>query len=208
MHVSKYLRFYPNGFVAGHIIGYTGRNGRPLLKPIENNDLLWPEAEGREGIESTFNAQLTGKLGQMNIAIDANGKKISQKVAIPPVAGDTVVTTIDLDLQKLCEQVLSKSAKRGAIVMIDPNNGDILAMASWPVFNPNDFAAGISGRRIRQGSDKRPEKAASAARLPLIVSAGIDLQGTRGNRSAGERGDQPPGRRIRRPGSSTRSGTP
>lgn len=154
---QQYLRFYPNGFVAGHIIGYTGRNGRPLLKPLENNDLLWPETEGREGIESTFNSQLTGKLGQMNISIDANGKKVSQKVAIPPVAGNTVVTTIDLDLQKLCEQVLSKSAKRGAIVMIDPNNGDILAMASWPVFNPNDFAAGISQEDYDK-LDKDPEK--------------------------------------------------
>jgi penicillin-binding protein 2 len=139
-----YLRFYQNGPVAGHILGYTGRNGRQLEKPVENNDLLWPETAGREGLESTFNSQLTGKLGQMDISIDATGKKVSEKVAIPPVAGDTVVTTLDSELQKLCEEVLSKSAKRGAIVMVDPNNGDILAMASWPVFNPNHFVPNIS----------------------------------------------------------------
>ena len=139
-----YLRFYQNGPLAGHIVGYTGKNGRALDKPIENNDLLWPETEGREGLESTFNDQLTGKLGQMDISIDATGKKISEKVAIPPMAGDTVVTTLDLDLQRLCEQVLSKSAKRGAIVIVDPNSGDILAMASWPVFNPNSFVPNIS----------------------------------------------------------------
>ena len=139
-----YLRFYQNGSLAGHILGYTGKNGHPLDKVIENNDLLWPETEGREGIESTFNPQLTGKMGQMNISLDATGKKISEKLAIPPVAGDTVVTTLDMELQRLCEQVLSKSAKRGAIVIIDPNNGDILAMASWPVFNPNEFVPSIS----------------------------------------------------------------
>jgi len=139
-----YLRFYQNGFLAGHILGYAGKNGKEPDKPIENNDLLWPETEGREGIEATFNEQLTGRMGQMNISIDATGKKISEKVAIPPVPGQTVVTTLDADLQRLCEQVLSKSAKRGAIVIVDPNDGDILAMASWPVFNPNSFVPTIS----------------------------------------------------------------
>ena len=139
-----YLRFYPNGFLAGHILGYAGKNGHQLDKPIENNDLLWPETEGREGLELTFNEQLTGKVGQMNISIDSTGKKIAEKIAIPPVPGYTVVTTIDQDLQRLCEAVLAKSAKRGAIVIMDPNNGDILAMASWPVFNPNMFVPTIS----------------------------------------------------------------
>jgi|GEM_PF-150048 len=141
---AVYLRFYPDGILAGHILGYAGKNGRQLEKTVENNDLLWPETEGREGLELTFNSQLTGKVGQMNIAIDATGRKVSEKVAIPPVPGYTVVTTIDENLQRLCEQTLAKSAKRGAIVIIDPDNGDILAMASWPVFNPNVFVPTIS----------------------------------------------------------------
>lgn len=141
---AVYLRFYPDGSLAGHILGYTGKNGRAPDKPIENNDLLWPDTEGREGLELTFNAQLQGKVGQMNVAIDATGKKVSEKVAIRPVPGATVVTTLSEDLQRLCEQTLEKSCKRGAIVIIDPNNGDILAMASWPVFNPNAFVPTIS----------------------------------------------------------------
>jgi penicillin-binding protein 2 len=139
-----YQRFYPNASLAGHIIGYAGKNGRSPDKPVENNDLLWPETEGREGLESSFNAQLTGKMGQMNISIDATGRKVSEKTSIPPVPGYTVVTTIDEELQRLCEQTLAKGAKRGAIVIIDPHNGDILAMASWPVFNPNVFVPTIS----------------------------------------------------------------
>ncbi len=160
---AVYLRFYQNGFLAGHILGYTGKNGRAPDKEIENNDLLWPDTEGREGLESTFNDQLTGKVGQMNISIDATGKKVSEVVAAPPVPGETVVTTLDVELQRLCEQVLAKSAKRGAIVIIDPNNGDILAMASWPVFNPNSFVPNISPEAYKALSDD-PE-------IPLLPRA-------------------------------------
>jgi penicillin-binding protein 2 len=150
---AVYQRFYPNGRLAGHIIGYAGRSGRTPDKPLENNDLLWPGSEGREGLEQTFDAQLNGKPGQMNVTIDAAGKKISEKLAIPPQPGATVVTTIDEELQRQCELVLEKSAKRGAIVIIDPNNGDILAMASWPVFNPNIFVPSISTETFKALED-------------------------------------------------------
>lgn len=151
--VPMYTRWYPHGRLAGHIIGYAGRAGRPAEGPIENNELLWPEAEGREGLEQTFNTQLTGKPGQVNIAIDAQGKKASEKITIPPQPGCNVITTLDLQLQQQAEDVLSKSAKRGAIVFLDPNNGDILAMASWPVFDPNLFVPTISGSQFQTLQD-------------------------------------------------------
>src|SRR5207245_1703057 len=132
-----YLRFYPNGNLAAHVIGYAGKTGRAADSPIQNNDLLWPGTEGREGLEQTFNEQLSGRIGQMNIAFDATGKKVSEKIPIPPQPGNNVVTTIDENIQRLAEQSLAKGAKRGAIVVLDPNNGDILALASWPEFNPN-----------------------------------------------------------------------
>jgi penicillin-binding protein 2 len=64
---------------------------------------------------------------------------MSERIARPPVPGYNVITTLDSNLQRICEEVLEKNAKRGAIVVIDPNNGEILAMASFPGFNPNDF---------------------------------------------------------------------
>ncbi len=139
-----YQRFYPNGRLAAHIIGYAGRAGRTPDGPIQNNEMLWPNAEGREGLEQTFNEQLNGKVGQMNIAFDATGHKASERISIPPLPGCNVVTTIDENIQRLCELALEKGAKRGAIVITDPNNGDVLAMASWPVFNPNVFVPTIS----------------------------------------------------------------
>lgn len=139
-----YLRTYPQGRLAGHILGYVGKTGRQTDNPVENNDLLWPAVEGRDGLELSFNEQLTGKNGQINLAFDAQGKKSSEKISVPPQPGNNVVTTLDLELQQLCERVLSKVATRGAIVFLDPQSGDILAMASWPVFDPNTFVPSIA----------------------------------------------------------------
>ena len=139
-----YQRYYPNGDLACHVIGYAGRSGRTPDGPIENNELLWPNAEGREGLEASFDDQLQGKVGQYNISFDAAGKKGSEQITIPPQPGYNVVTTLDVQLQQLCEESLAKSGKRGALVFVDPNNGDILAMASWPAFNPNLFVPAIS----------------------------------------------------------------
>ena len=139
-----YVRIYPNGSLAAHILGYAGRAGRMPDGPIQNNDLLWPEAEGREGLELTFNEQLTGKPGQVTYNFDAQGKKVSEKITAPPEPGFNVVTTLDVKLQRICEKVLSQGCKRGAMVFMDPNSGDILAMASWPTFDPNAFIPVIS----------------------------------------------------------------
>jgi penicillin-binding protein 2 len=146
---AVYQRFYPGGALAGHILGYAGRAGRALENPIQNNDLLWPASEGRDGLEQTFNDQLTGKNGQLNMVFDVNGRKASEKIAIPPQPGYNVVTTLDAHIQQLAEEALSKGAKRGALVVVDPNNGDILAMASTPCYNPNAFVPAISAEAFK-----------------------------------------------------------
>jgi penicillin-binding protein 2 len=132
-----YQRWYPQGELAGHILGNTGRAGKPLEGPVENNELLWPEAEGRDGLEQSFDDQLKGKVGQLNISFDAAGKKSSEQIVIPPQPGCNVVTTLDSNLQRLCEETLAKGCKRGALVLLDATTGDVLAMASYPTINPN-----------------------------------------------------------------------
>ncbi|MDX2082049.1 MAG: penicillin-binding protein 2 [Terrimicrobiaceae bacterium] len=136
---QTYVRFYPNGSLASHIVGYTGRQAPLSTRPIENNDLIFPESEGREGIEEIFDSELRGQPGILHITFDANGNKMSERIARPPVPGYNVVTTLDEGLQRICEDVLAKNTKRGAIVVIDPRSGEVLAMASFPGFNPNDF---------------------------------------------------------------------
>ena len=148
-----YVRTYPNGKVAGQIVGYTGKTGRNPDGIVDNHETLWPETEGREGLEQTFNAMLTGKHGEYKLTFDKDGRKTSEKLVTPPEPGYNVVTTIDLRLQQLAEKALEAKAKRGAMVIIDPNNGDILALASWPTYDPNLFVPSISAEQLKMLQD-------------------------------------------------------
>lgn len=139
-----YLRWYPQGDLAGHVVGYAGRAGKMPEKVLENNDLLWPDSEGREGLEQMFDDQLKGKVGQLNLSFDATGRKASEQVLLPPSPGYNVVTTLDIGIQRMCEEALARGCKRGALVVVDPNLGDVLALASWPPINPNWFVPTIS----------------------------------------------------------------
>jgi len=150
-----YVRVYPNGKVAGQIIGYTGKTGRNPDGIVDNHETLWPETEGREGLEQTFNEMLTGKHGEYKLTFDKDGRKTSEKLITPPDPGYNVVTTIDLRLQQLAEKALETKAKRGAIVIIDPNNGDILALASWPAYDPNLFVPSISAEQLKLLQDDK-----------------------------------------------------
>src|ERR1043166_2103061 len=150
-----YVRIYPNGKIAGQIVGYTGKTGRNPDGIIDNHETLWPETEGREGLEQTFNEMLTGKHGEYKLTFDKDGRKTSEKLITPPEPGYNVVTTLDLRLQQLAEKTLEAKAKRGAIVVIDPNNGDILALTSWPTYDPNVFVPSISAEQLKALQDDK-----------------------------------------------------
>lgn len=143
-----YLRHYPQGQLAAHIVGYVGRVAPLSLRPIENRDLIFPDSEGREGLEKIFNDQLQGIPGELHMTFDENGKKMSERVASPPVPGNNVITTLDLDLQRICEETLAAGTKRGALTVIEVATGEVLAMASWPTFNPNLFIPIISKKDL------------------------------------------------------------
>ena len=169
-----YVRIYPNGKVAGQIVGYTGKTGRNPDGIVDNHETIWPQTEGREGLEQTFNDMLTGKNGEYKLTFDKDGRKTSEKLVTAPEPGYNVVTTLDLHLQELAEKALAAKAKRGAMVIIDPNNGDVLALASWPTFDPNVFVPSISGDQARSVA-VRPGHSTFAARVPFIVPTGIDI---------------------------------
>ncbi len=190
---QSYVRFYPNGPMAGHILGYCGKEGGVPDGPLQNNDLVWPEVEGRDGIEQTFNQQLRGNIGQLNLVVDRLGEKVAEKVSIPPQPGQNVVTTLDEELQRHAESVIAKRERSGAIVVLKPDTGDILAMASWPSFNPNAFTPYISGEdfdALNTDPDKPLFPRAFRAAYPpgsvfkvvtglaAIESGAMDLEGT------------------------------
>jgi penicillin-binding protein 2 len=139
-----YQRLYPQGTSAAHIVGYVGRQGGLLTGPVENNEMLWPGTEGREGLEKTFNEQLTGKPGVLHVSFDAQGRRSNERISQPPIPGQNVITTIDLKLQALTEQSILSTKRPGAMVLTDPHTGEILAMASIPSYDPNAFIPSIT----------------------------------------------------------------
>jgi penicillin-binding protein 2 len=142
--IPVYLRTYPQGHTAAHVLGFVGRQGGFLTGEIENNELLWPEFEGRDGIEKAFNTQLTGKFGVMQVSFDAKGQKSSEKITAPPRPGQNVVMSLDLKIQRIVERELTNARRPCAMVVMDPKTGEILAMASEPAFDPNIYVPSVS----------------------------------------------------------------
>jgi len=159
-----YIRYYPKEDSACHIIGFTGKTRRLPEGPIVDGDPLFEEMEGRDGLELTFDSVLKGIPGEINLLFDADGKLLSDEMLRRPAPGRTVVTTLDFHLQKYAENALKKNARNGgAMVIMDVRNGEILAMASNPSFNPNEFVFGIHS--------KRWEELSSDPRMPLNARA-------------------------------------
>lgn len=140
-----YIRKYPEGESAGHIIGYTGVKAKLPTGPINHNDPIFERQEGRSGLELKFNKQLTGRPGLWRLMFDENGRKILDEHQVKPRPGGTVVTTLNLAWQKAAEESLRRNTLgRGAFVMVDVQTGEVLVMASVPNFDPNTFIPSIS----------------------------------------------------------------
>jgi penicillin-binding protein 2 len=135
-------RNYPLGSAASHLLGYVGRIDKKDLKNIDNAEYSGSTHIGKSGIEKFYESRLHGKAGYELIEVDAHGKpqlKLDDKA---PVAGEDLYLSIDLELQVKAEELLREH--NGAVVAIDPRNGEVLAMASMPSFDPNLFVNGIS----------------------------------------------------------------
>lgn len=138
-------RHYIHKKTAAHLLGYLGQiNGRELRSGKYPN-VKAGDSIGRYGIEKSFEKYLQGKRGGRQIEVDASGRTIKVLKTVEPVAGLDLNLTIDLDLQQAAEKLLDNMD--GVVVAIDPNNGDVLVMASNPSFDQNDFIGGISQKK-------------------------------------------------------------
>jgi penicillin-binding protein 2 len=129
-------RFYPFDATAAHVLGYVKRD-RPKALPGQRIHFYLPEMLGRSGLEQQYNDRLTGICGGRLIRVDARGYKHAVWEGTPAVDGDDIRTTLEIRLQMALETAFD--GKRGAGVVVDPRNGDVLAMTSSPGFNLNDF---------------------------------------------------------------------
>jgi penicillin-binding protein 2 len=153
--VPVYYRTYPNGHVAAHVIGYVGRMRSRVLGPPEAQEPLWSKAEGTEGIERAFDEVLSGVDGRLKITTGADGKITSEGITQLPHPGFNVITSLDLEMQKKAEETLAKDAKRGAIVVMDPHTGDVLALASWPSYDLNMWVPNIPTEKFLALNDDK-----------------------------------------------------
>jgi penicillin-binding protein 2 len=148
---TRQTRWYPNGALAVHALGYVGAISEQDLKHIDRAAYAGTSLIGKLGVESTFERELHGVNGFREVLVNAQGRSVERQGALmqvslrtkPPAAGEDLVLSIDLKLQRVAEQALA--GHRGAVVALDPANGDVLALVSLPGFDPTLFAQGITG---------------------------------------------------------------
>jgi len=148
-------RQYVEGEFASHLLGTIGEIRREQLESKKFVGYRAGEVIGQSGVEDRLEADLRGRAGGRNVVVDVAGrvvKLLDERVAEP---GGTVTLTLDRDLQEAAEigflpDVLGEPARMGALVALDPRNGDVLALVSKPGFDPNDFAGGIDTATWKQ----------------------------------------------------------
>lgn len=144
-------RFYPMGKNMAHVVGYVGRIDEKELKRVDVSNYKGTTHIGKTGIERFYEDQLHGLVGYKNIEVNVQGRELRVLKKIPPVPGNNVWLTLDARLQRVAAKALE--GYNGSIVVMDPRNGEILAMVSLPSFDPNLFVHGISHKNYRQLAD-------------------------------------------------------
>lgn len=133
-------RYYPNGKIAAHVLGYLSEATEADMKA--HPDYPLGMLVGQMGIERLADRKLQGTWGGQLVEVDATGREVNDLGLKPPISGESVILTLDLDLQKTAERALGN--RRGAVVVLDVKTGAILALASSPTFDPNLFTRRIS----------------------------------------------------------------
>ncbi|HEX4012616.1 MAG TPA: penicillin-binding protein 2 [Candidatus Cybelea sp.] len=145
------IRDYPQGPVASHLIGYVGAITQEEYERRKHQGYTPNDVIGKDGLEFAYDRYLRGVPGGQRVVVDATGAVVSaiKLGSKPPIAGDALITNVDWRLQRIAESALAAGLRAsghgrrlsGAVVAEDPWTGGILALASYPNYNPNDFAA-------------------------------------------------------------------
>ena len=135
-------RYYPHGDLASHILGYIGEISEGDLTRLRDNGYNVGDWIGKKGVERTYDKILRGQNGGVQVEVDASGVQRRTLAYKDPVQGQTLMLSIDWKIQKLAEDLLG--SQNGAVVVTNPQNGEVLAMVSHPNYDPNDFVGGIS----------------------------------------------------------------
>ncbi len=156
---ARLFRNYPLGTVGSHLIGYIGRINEAEKEKIDESEdeanYRGTEYIGKLGIEQSYEAELHGTTGFEEMETSASGHPVRRLRSNPATPGNALVMSIDIRLQALVEEMFGN--RRGALVAIDPRNGEVLAFVSKPNFDPNLFVDGIdteSWKALNESPDK------------------------------------------------------
>ncbi|MDP3815943.1 penicillin-binding protein 2 [Pseudomonas sp.] len=139
---AQLVRYYPHGEHFAHSVGYVGRINEKELKSLDPVDYSGTHHIGKTGIERFYENELHGEVGYEEVETNARGRVLRVLKRTDPLPGKDVVLSLDVRLQQAAEVALA--GRRGAIVAIQPQTGEVLAMVSQPSFDPNPFVTGIS----------------------------------------------------------------
>lgn len=148
--VVEARRVYPYGPLISHIVGYVGRIDSVEASTLAPAGYSVVDFIGRAGVEASYETELRGTPGIRQVEVDAKGRLVRiLGVTKPPVDGDAITLTIDIEAQQRATTALewglkSAGTKEGVVASMNPQNGEIIAMASLPTYDNNDFSAGIS----------------------------------------------------------------
>lgn len=145
---TEFMRRYPLGEALAPVVGYIGRINISELKQVDPTNYSATTNIGKVGIERFFEPELHGRIGFQQVQMDARGHVLKNLGAIPPKAGNNIYLSINSQLQQIAYKAFNGS--RGALVAIDPNNGQILALVSSPSFDPNVFVTGIDTKTYQK----------------------------------------------------------
>lgn len=152
---ARLQRHYPQGGLGVHAIGFVGRINEQEMDRINRAAYRGTQYIGKLGIEKSYESLLLGKVGVEHIETDARGRRVGEIEREAPQAGHNLYLSIDARLQAAAEKMLT--GRRGAVVVMDPNSGAILTLASMPIYNPNPFVSGIDQQsydRLLEDPDK------------------------------------------------------
>lgn len=138
-------------YAVTHVLGYVGRPNESILNQLKKSGIKAAEYVGRDGLEKIYEAELMGKEGASKMAVDSRGRPVQQMSSQDPIPGSRLYLSIDLDLQREALELLG--SKKGAVVAMDPENGDVLAFVSSPTYNLSLFEGGISNSKFKQLQD-------------------------------------------------------
>ena len=154
--VVEARRIYPYGTLISHIVGYVGRIDSVEASTLAPAGYTVADFIGRAGVEASYEETLRGIPGIRQVEVDAKGRLVRiLGVTKPPVDGDSITLTIDIEAQKRATTALewglkSAGTKEGVVASMNPQNGEIIAMASLPTYDNNDFSAGITNAKYQK----------------------------------------------------------